>query len=295
MAMVVQIPSTTMLADLDETLRTLLRSELERHGFDRVDIAFEAPAKDWAAQLSSPTLNLFLYDLRESAEHRHRTIDERRSENGAFQSRPPLILDCSYAVTAWAKDVEDEHRLLSQVLAILYAFPRLPEDALVGRLRNGSQRYPINCRVGQARGEGKSDFWSAIGGQYKASIDYVAMLTCEPGVLVERGPEVRSQVVRIRDADGPPGTVIELHRLAGRVTDADGLPQVDAWVALPEVGRFASTDTHGGFRLDRVPPGAHRLVARTRDGEEREIEVLVPGAPADVVIGARVARRRSKR
>ena len=42
--------------------------------------------------------------------------------------RPPLRIDASYAATAWTRAVEDEHRLLSQLLAILYAFPHLPGD-----------------------------------------------------------------------------------------------------------------------------------------------------------------------
>ena len=42
-----------MLADLDESLRILFTGELGRHGFDGADIAFEAPAKEWAATLSA--------------------------------------------------------------------------------------------------------------------------------------------------------------------------------------------------------------------------------------------------
>jgi hypothetical protein len=37
----------------------------------------------------------------------------------------------------------------------------------------------------------------------------------------------------------------------------------------------------------RVPTGRHKLVARTRDGGEAEAEVQVPGAKADLVIGAK--------
>ena len=66
----VDVPLNTMLADLDETLRVLLKRELGRHGFDGVDVAFDAPAREWSSQLSSPTVNLFLYDLRESTENR---------------------------------------------------------------------------------------------------------------------------------------------------------------------------------------------------------------------------------
>ena len=71
MALVVDVPLNTMLADLDETLRVLLKRELARHGVDGVEVAFDAPARDWSSQLSGPTVNLFLYDLRESHEFRH--------------------------------------------------------------------------------------------------------------------------------------------------------------------------------------------------------------------------------
>ena len=66
MPAVVDVPLNTCLADLDEALRALLKRELERHGFEGVDIAFDAPATDWSAKLTNPTVNLFLYDLREN-------------------------------------------------------------------------------------------------------------------------------------------------------------------------------------------------------------------------------------
>ncbi|MDX6704171.1 MAG: hypothetical protein QOK16_1532 [Solirubrobacteraceae bacterium] len=294
MPLVVDIPLNTMLADLDESLRTLLQRELGRHGFDNVEVAFEAPAKEWSSQLAAPAVNLFLYDLRESTEHRHRTIDERRTNAGAFQTRPPLILECSYAMTAWTQAVEDEHRLLSQLLTILYSYPRLPADALSGRLSNGAQRYPIFGKVGQAKTEGKADFWNAVGGQYKASLDYVVTLSCEAGASYERGPEVRDLTVRVGESSRPPGMLTELHTVGGRVTGDDDEPLAEAWITLPDLGRWASSDEQGHFRIARVPPGEHRCVARTRDGGEAEAKLTVPGRSADIVIGAAPSKPRSK-
>ena len=293
MPLVVDVPLNTMLADLDETLRTLLQRELGHHGFDSVDIAFEAPSKEWSGQLAAPTVNLFLYDLRESTEHRQRTIDERRTNGAAFETRPPLVLECSYAMTAWTQAVEDEHRLLSQLLAILHSYPRLPPEALASRLANGAQRYPIFGRVGQPKSEGKADFWNAVGGQYKASLDYVVTLSCEAGAAFERGPEVRGLTVRVGEPGGPPGKVTELHRVGGRVTGADGEPVADVWVTMPDLGRWASSDVHGRFMIAHVPPGEHRCVGRTRDGKETESELRVPGGPADLVIGPAPPKRRS--
>ena len=184
----VDVPLNTMLADLDETLRTLLRTELERHGFEGVDIAFDAPAREWSGQLSKPTVNIFLYDLREAETLRTSEWSRIQRDGRTFEGRPPMVMECSYAVTAWTQAVEDEHRLLSQVLAIFYAYPEIPQSALNGRLANGSQQWPIKARIGQGKGE-KSDFWSAIGGQYKVSLDYVVRLSVDSGAKLERGPK----------------------------------------------------------------------------------------------------------
>jgi hypothetical protein len=280
----INVPLNTMLADLDETLRDLLKAELERHGFEGVDIEFDAPARDWSGQLSKPTVNLFLYDLREAENLRASewTPTQNVSNGRRVETRPPMVMECSYAVTAWTQAVEDEHRLLSQVLAILFAYPQLPEDRLNGRLSNGSQPWPIKGRIGQGKGE-KSDFWSAVGGQYKVSLDYVVRLAVESGVHRERVPEVRTQTIRTQMTDAP-RTVLEMHRSVGRVKDQSGNPVSDVWVTLPDLGAWASSTPQGTFRFDRLPPGLHRVLARSADGREADALLQVPGPGADLVI-----------
>jgi hypothetical protein len=293
----ISVPLNTMLADLDETLRRMLRRELERHGFDGVDIAFEAPGKEWSAQLAAPTVNLFLYDLRESQDHHAVDWEPRRHNGRPVDARPPLRLETTYAVTAWTREVEDEHRLLSQVLAVLYAFPDLPDDVLAGTLaEQPKQRYPLHTRVAQPRSQGGPEFWSAVGGAYKASLDYSVTLSCEPGTIVERGPEVRVQTVRVRAADGSRGTMEETHRLGGAVRGEDGEPVPDAWVVLEPAGRWAATGPDGRFVIDRLPPGAYRAAARAPDGREGAAEIRIPAGPVDIAVGAPApARGRRKR
>jgi hypothetical protein len=197
-----------------------------------------------------------------------------------------MIMECSYAVTAWTQAVEDEHRLLSQVLGVLFAFPQLPEDALAGRLAETARRFAIEGKIGQPKADGKADFWSAVGGQYKASLDYVVTLACESGVAYERGPEVRTQTILPRMSDGPASTIHELHRFGGKVVDAEGEPLADVWITLPDLGLFAASDPQGRFRLNRVPGGKHALVARSRDGREAKAEIAVPGAVLDLQMAA---------
>jgi Pvc16 N-terminal domain/Carboxypeptidase regulatory-like domain len=279
----VQVPLNTMLADLDETLRALVRDELEVHGFEGVDIEFDAPSREWSGQLSKPTVNIFLYDLRESETLRQSEWSSVTRNGRTYDSRPPMVMECSYAVTAWTQAVEDEHRLLSQVLAILFAFPEIPQDRLNGRLANGSQAFPIKARIGQGKGE-KSDFWSAVGGQYKVSLDYVVRLAVESGAALERGPEVRTQTIRTRMIDAPARAVLELHRTVGRVHDNKGEPLANVWVTLPDVGTWTSSSADGKFRFDRLPPGRHRVLARAADGREADSHIEVPGNGVDLVI-----------
>jgi len=284
MAVTVDVPLNTVIADLDEALRRLLRRELERHGFEGVDVAFDAPAKDWSGKLTNPTVDLFLYDLREATERASITPTERRGNGYASMSPPPLRLELTYAVTAWTKAVEDEHRLLSQVLSILFSYRRLPESLLAeGSFGSANGLADAETSVGRPREE-KADFWSAVGGQYKASIDYVVHLVVESGAMTERGPEVRTQTLRTRMADGPARTLTELHRLGGTLRDAAGEPVPDAWVAVPETGRWSATDAAGHFRFERMAPGSHHVVARTADGGHAEAKYTVPGDSADLTL-----------
>ena len=293
MPAVVDVPLNTSLADLDEALRTLLRRELENHGFEGVEIAFDAPASDWSAKLTSPTVNLFLYDLRENVAQSEATPRNVRVNGAAMSAPPPMRLEVTYAVTAWTKAVEDEHRLLSQVLAILFSHTSLPADLLAGRLASASQLRTIETEVGRPKEE-KADFWTSIGGRYKASIDYAIRIEVESGLMFTRGPEVRSQTMRL-ELDGVRRTMEELQRFGGVVRDSSGEPVADAWVVLPDLGKMTSSDREGRFLFDGLRPGDHRVEARTASGEEASGVAKVPGGGVDLELGGSRRRSASKR
>ena len=262
----VAVPLNTMLADLDEAVRRLLREQLAHQGFDGVEVAFDAPTKEWSSSLSGPTVDLFLYDIRESTDRRPVDWDSRNGDNGRrYDVRPPLRVDCSYAVTAWTRSVLDEHRLLSQVLAVLYAYQELPDEVLGGTLADtSSHRFPLRTRIAQERTDDRSDFWSAIGGQYKASLDYVVTLSCDPGVEVERGPDVHVQTVRLRTERG---LITEAHRMGGTVRHDDDRP------AVGRVGGDPVARADGGDRRERALPLRQRRARHAHDPGPRRRRV----------------------
>jgi hypothetical protein len=279
----VSVPLNTMLADLDAALQRLLESELADHGFEGVRVSFEAPTNQWASGLTAPTVDLFLYDLREATDGAPSGWAEQRGNGPARLERPALRLDCSYAVTAWTREAEDEHRLLSQTLAVLLAYTRLPDRVLGERLAEAcAAQGPIMSRIGQARSDHKAEFWTAVGGRYRVSLDYVATLSIVPGVTFERGPEVRTHTVRVGDRRPGAGRTFERHRCGGIVRSPDGQPVADAWLVLPDVGAWASSAPDGRFTFAGVPAGTHRCECRTAGGAVATAELFVPGAGVEI-------------
>ena len=284
MGVAIQVPFNTMLADLDGALRSLLRDELESHGFNGVEVEFDAPTREWAGGRSTPTLNLFLHDLRQAAETPGDGWREQRSNGSARLVRPPLRVECTYAVTAWTRAVEDEHRLLSQAMAVLLAYEELPDDDRLGeRLRAlGSS---VTARLGNPRHDATPEFWTALGAEYKLSFDYVVTLPLDPGIVFERGPQVRTQTLSVERMGG--GATTELHRAAGVVRDAGGEPVQGAWLLLPDLGAWAQSDAQGRYAFSGVPAGRHLCRCRTESGAAAEGELAVPGRGLDLVVAAR--------
>jgi len=283
MTTTIDVPVNTMVADLDTGLRDLLVAQLKRHGFDDVDVVFDTPTSEWASQLTRPTVNIFLCDLRKSSRPGQSGPSTGRSNNRTNERPPALRIDCIFAVTTWSKAVADEHRLLSQVLGVLYAFPIL-DGHLGPRFDNQAQEFEIAASVGEQRPEQRADFWRSVGGVYKPALDYVVTLSVEAGRVTERGPDVRTMTLRTQLTDHPRGGVQELAHVGGVVTDEDGEPVADAWVAVPELGRLAMSASNGRFRVPRVPPGEHEVRVRDRDGREATVTVKVPGQMLDVVL-----------
>jgi uncharacterized protein DUF4255 len=280
MALVVDVPLATTLADLDELLRKLLKRELSRHGFENVEIAFDAPSREWSGKLTGPTVNLFLYDIREAVEGFGSGTTETRVPGVTTTPAAPLRLEVTYAITGWAKAVEDEHRLLSQILSILHSFSQLPDDLLDGR---AGMLGPLDATLGRPMEE-KADFWSAVGGQYKPAVDYAVTLELKSGATWTRGPEVRTQLTRTRLREAPRAAMVEFTRFGGKVFDGEGEPVSDAWVAIPKIGAWTSTDRQGRFIFDRVEAGEYQVLVRAVEGEA-EAKLKVPSMDTDIVLG----------
>jgi len=278
-----------MIADLDETIRKLLQQELPiKNG--EIEIKFDQPKREWSARLNRPTVNLFLYDLRENPVLRQHGWEQiagngngRGDNQLAHLKRTPFRVDCFYMLTTWASDPEDEHRLLSSTLLALFRFPVLPADRLMGSLKK--QPFEVPARLANHdRLTNPAEVWSSLDNEMRPSISYIITLALDPWAEIT-APRVRTLTMRSGQAIGIPelpslqtDTVLERVDLGGTVQSAksgDPLPGIQ--VAIKGTGLFTTTDTSGRFRLGSLPPGEYILIAWPEEGRPLEKAITLPG------------------
>jgi hypothetical protein len=254
-----------MLHLLDESLEAFLRATVPL-GKREVDVSFAAPDRDWAARVSRPTVNLYLWDVRRNLDQRDAGMEVVPGENGRALRRPPLPrVDCRYLVTAWTTEVQDEHSLLGHTLAALLLHSTLEERYLSGSF---AQVRPLpTIEVAGTDGRDNSDFWSALGGQLKPGLDVVVTATVDAALLVAAGPPVDRYTIRAwRKVDEDPAAqepaVSERSFVGGRSSADEGT----AVVTRRGSGRVGAD---GAFLIPAEP------------GDEVSVEGVVRGRVPD--------------
>lgn len=204
-----------MLHLLDSGLESYLRAETPLRR-DEVDVVFVAPAREWAATVDRPTVNLFLWDVVRSTKHA-RSGTEVIERDGQLLHRPVLpCFELRYLVTAWTTDVRDEHQLLGAILATLAGTDRLPPAHLPSPL---DEVHPLPIlNVGTHPDGDRHELWSAVGGQLKPALDLTVAASVDPGLTIPLAPPVAAVRLAVRESAAPEEPD----------TGADGLPVTQA-------------------------------------------------------------------
>lgn len=285
-----------MFSDLDETIKVLL---VKAGGLDQaqIEVSFEIPNREWSAGIARPTINCYLFDIRENRELRQSGMQVERNGDGApARRRAPLRLDMTYLITAWTRAVEDEHRLLWHALQTLMRFATLPEEHLQGALRGHG--LPLHARLAQSDGVLKSpgEFWTALENQLKPSLSYTVTLAVDRAAIAA-GPPVLTAFTGLRQIGAAGGPGDGEVRLGGVAQTPAGVPVAGAEVFVEGHGRPALTGDDGRFTL-RVPgAGAYTLVARSGGSEVRR-SLAVPAPDYTLTIDPAApppARARARR
>ncbi|GGV37360.1 hypothetical protein GCM10010245_59480 [Streptomyces spectabilis] len=200
--------------EVDEVLKGLIGGgALAGSG---IDVSFDVPTRDWAARRNAPVVNAYLYDIREDVSRRQRGRTSLRDDRAVVvrHRRPPRWFRLSYLVTAWTKTPQDEHRLLSAVLATLLPHELLPAEELPGALGRLGLAVPVALGDFQSEARSLADIWSALGGELKPSLDLAVTVPFPAHPDYDAGPPVtEGATVRLGGMDGgPPRSAERAHR-----------------------------------------------------------------------------------
>src|SRR3977135_1208529 len=171
-----------MIQDVDESLRALVKRDALNGS--KADVAFDAPTKECSSRRNPPTVDLYLYDIREDLEQREVMWEDIRGDSRdprliTERRPPPRRFKLSYLVTAWTQRPEDEHRLLSGVLACFLRNPTIPAEMLSGALAQARQPITLNIAMPPPQDRSISDVWSALGGELQYSLDLAVNIMVE--------------------------------------------------------------------------------------------------------------------
>ena len=193
-----------MLSHLDRTIEKFLKQELRKLRLQDIDISFDIPTKEWASKLSTtkPTINVYLYDIRENRELRSNEWELKRNPDGTItKEKPPVRIDAFYIITAWSPAqtdaVLDEHHLLSQILAVLFKYPFIPEDVLAEVTNiKPPPKLPITVACPDAfKDQGVGQFWNAVDQYWKP---FIHLIVTVPIDLQEKitGRAVTTKIIK---------------------------------------------------------------------------------------------------
>ena len=271
-----------MITDLDETIKQML---IQRGALDpsEVDINFETPDRQWSGSISKPTVNLYLYDIRENHELRGTEWFVGRDQNGmAIRKKNPSRVDLCYLITVWTNDIEDEHRLLWHVLLTLFRYPELPEELLSGLL--AGQNSPIRTTTAQPDGlfSNPADFWTALDNELKPSVNYLVTLPLDTDIAFT-APLIRTKILEFKAPDTEKERLVQV---AGMV-HAVGKPEqgiANARIVAKEARMTAETDEQGYYSFPNLAIGQHTLQVLVSGKEVREAVVTIPSASYDLEV-----------
>lgn len=271
-----------MITDLDETIKKLL-TDIGKIDHGEIGISFDPPDREWSASLGNkPTVNLYLYDIRENHELRATEWYVERNGDTATKRKSARRINCSYLVTVWTKNTDDQHSLLWRVLHALIRYPTLPLDLLVGSLKE--QDYPIITCAAQPDGlfGNPADFWAALDNQIKPSFNYVVTLPMDLDIAFT-SPITKTRKLSVKGPDDKTESMIGV----SGIVHLKGKPESvisKVRVVAREAKVSCTTNELGRYDFDHIPEGKQTLLVLIPDKPAREFEIVVPSPSYDLEI-----------
>ena len=179
-----------MIGEVDSALRALI--EREAVGRGDVEVVFDAPTREWAGRPQLPTIDVYLYDIREDMRRRDRGMineydaDERQVVAGTCR---PATSSCP----TWSPPGPSVPRTSIGCSDAAHHLPALrraaggPGHRVLAEL---GLAVPVTVALPPPEDRAFADVWSALGGELKPSIDLVVSAPVDTSQRYETGPPV---------------------------------------------------------------------------------------------------------
>ena len=269
-----------MFNDVDETLKQYFTAELPISPGE-LDVSFERPTREWSGRLSRPTLNCFMYDIRERKLFRDEPPAILPNGKGGFlRQRAAPRIDLTYMITAWAREADDEHRILARTLAAMYRSGEIPERHFQGALVDST--CAVLARIETSDHLAKpADMWGVLDNELHTSLVWVITAPLEAFAPVE-GPIVRTRELRFGTLDEPwRETNLQVAGTVYKKGDPSALI-AGVQIALEGTAMRVTTGEDGRFAFPGVQAGERVLRFESGDGRTGEQAVTVPSASYDI-------------
>lgn len=274
-----------MLHDLDETVKKILYDE-GKLSKDDIDIVFDQPTGEWAAALSKPTINLYLYDIRENLELRNTTgvTVERFPDGTARRKFPPRRIDVNYLVTVWARNPEDEHQLLWRILETFLHHGFIEPEDCIGSVRDQPYKLPVRVALPSDAVRNMPDLWGVMENQLKPSINLMITLALDPKRGID-SPMVLSTRMTFGQYDRDNGIThkddVEIYHVGGRVLQKDEPIGGGVTVRLKEPFREVQTDADGRYVFLALSPGSYNVEVLQDGKASKSFDLDVPASKSN--------------
>lgn len=176
-----------MIADADKSLANFLASVLG----SGTAVTFETPTDEWAKAVKRPAVSCFLHRVVEDIDRRAADWADERGPDGRVGARQPPVrhYQLHYQVSAWAKSLDEEHRLLGKVMEGCLAGEIVAPEHLAGVLDGEVQ--PLLVRLGvpvPVAGPQPHDVWASLGMPLRASLELTLVAPLRPALNTDIAP-----------------------------------------------------------------------------------------------------------
>ncbi|MEI6445483.1 MAG: Pvc16 family protein [Nostocales cyanobacterium ELA583] len=264
-----------MLIFVVQTLAEILAGGTSLISTEQIDFSHPSHRREEGA---GPTLNLYVYDLRESKQMQHSGRQVERKSNNGLQSATvnwsPSWFDVSLLLTAWDRTALGEHHLLSEALNVLLRHRSLQEDFLLPELRGYGN---LSMTVALDPPIEVGSLWSALNVPLRAGLFLTVTAPLEPQSATV--PLVWERIFNLQNqfpANGNSSVATRRVATAGVVKSAlSNKVLVDAKISVLKTEKSAVSNQEGLFFFEDLRIGNYVLTINCPGYLPRDVNVLV--------------------